>query len=246
MSGPEVSIIIPAYNSAKYINKAIYSALAQSIEKEIIIIDDNSQDDLVSKLKDYDFAKDTIKYIKNQVNVGVAEARNIGVDASTGKYIAFLDADDWWIDTKLKRQLELISLKKAAFSYTAREIFNDNGTSTGKIVCTKEEITYKSLLYHNCVACSSVLLKRDIALRYPMKSSDVHEDYLTWLRILKDGNSAYGLNEPLLCYRLSKNGKSRNKVKSAKMTFGVHRKLGRNCGEAFFYTASHLLHNIFR
>lgn len=246
MSEPEVSIIIPAYNSTKYIEQAINSALAQDIDKEIIIIDDNSQDDLSSKLKDYGFIKDTIKYIKNEVNVGVAEARNIGVEASTGRYIAFLDADDWWIETKLKRQLELITLKKAAFSYTARELFKDDGTSTGKIVRTKEEVTYKNLLYHNCVACSSVLIKRDVALRYPMKSSDVHEDYLTWLRILKDGYLAYGLNEPLLCYRLSENGKSRNKLKSAKMTFGVHRELEKNWGEAFFYTASHLLHNIFR
>lgn len=240
---PLVSVIIPVYNGEQYIRKAIDSVLVQEIPLEILIIDDCSTDNLERVIQDYQ-KRHSIKYFKNAVNLGVAETRNIGVKKACGKYIAFLDADDWWMPNKLEKQIELMTQKRCAFSYTARQIASDDGTLTSKIIEIEEEVKYNNLLYHNCIACSSVLMIREVALRYKMEHSDLHEDYLTWLRILKDLGVAYGINQPLVAYRQSKKSKASNKLKSAKMTYGVYRILEIGRIKALLYTSSHLLHGI--
>ncbi|ROR31479.1 teichuronic acid biosynthesis glycosyltransferase TuaG [Mobilisporobacter senegalensis] len=245
MEKPKVSVIIPAYNCSQYIEKAIESVLSQNVPLEIILIDDNSQDNLGQVIEKY-MKLDNFIYLKNETNIGVAEARNRGVQIATGDYIAFLDADDWWRPDKLIKQINLMKQKKYVLCFTAREIVNEDGITTGKIIHVQDEINYNNLLYHNGIACSSVILKRDVALKNPMKYSHLHEDYLAWLTILKKHGKACGLDEPLLLYRLSNNGKSRNKLKSARMTYGVYRvmKIGRI--KAFFLMSSHLLHGIIK
>lgn len=245
MKNPIVSVIIPAYNCSKYIEKAIESILSQDMPLEIIIIDDNSQDNLGQAIGKY-LILENFLYIKNEKNLGVAESRNRGVQIATGDYIAFLDADDWWKEDKLIKQIDLMIKKDCVLCFTARELVNEDGITTGKVIHVQDEINYDSLLYHNCIACSSVVLKREVAIRNPMKYSHLHEDYLEWLTIMKQYGKAFGIDEPLLAYRLSKNGKSRNKLKSAKMTYGVYRamKIGRI--KALFLMCSHLLHGIIK
>ncbi len=245
MINPEVSVVIPAYNSAEYIGKAIDSALRQNVSLEVIVINDNSSDNIEQVLSKYKDNKNFI-YIKNEANVGVAKARNIGVNIAKGNYIAYLDADDWWEEEKLKKQLNLIKEKNCVLCYTARELVDERGLSTGKIVHVKNSVSYNQLIYHNSISCSSVLVKKEAALNYPMEFSEYHEDYITWLKILKLYGQAYGVNEPLLKYRLSKKGKSRKKISSAKMTFGVYRVMGMNKVKALVYTCSHLLHGIIK
>ena len=186
------------------------------------------------------------KYILicNAKNKGVAYSRNRGIQKAKGQYIAFLDADDYWREDKLAKQLSLLQEKKALLCYTGRRIILEDGAETDKIIGVNEEITYDMLCHHNEISCSSVLMKRTIAKELRMEHDDVHEDYLMWLRFLKKYKVAFGINEPLLYYRLSENGKSRNKVESAKMTYGVHRYMKKGRAEAFFYMCSHLFHAI--
>lgn len=238
-----VSVIIPAYNCSKYIQKAIESVLIQSVPLEIIVIDDCSQDDLGHAIEQY-IKLDNFIYLKNKKNLGVAESRNRGVSISKGEYIAFLDADDWWKSDKLIKQIKFMKNHHCVLSYTAREIVNENGVATGKVIHVHDEINYDKLLYHNSIACSSVVLARNIAIENPMKHSHLHEDYLAWLSILKKHEKAYGIDEPLLLYRLSKNGKSRNKIKSAKMTYGVYRVMKISRLRALFLMCSHLIHGL--
>lgn len=87
-------------------------------------------------------------------------------------------------------------------------------------------ISYQDLLTQNMINCSSVLLRRDVALAYPMSHEKYHEDYLTWLRILKKYHFACGISDPLLNYRMSNTGKSGSKISSAYKTFMVYRVLG--------------------
>lgn len=242
---PEVSVIIPVYNSSQYIKKAIDSVLVQNITYEIIVVDDNSSDNLHQEIATYESLPNFI-YIKNPQNMGVAISRNIGVKNAKGRFIAFLDADDWWQPDKLTKQISLIKERDCALCYTARKLYTEEERSINKIIFIKDKVDYNELLLHNTISCSSVLMKREIAIQYPMEHSKYHEDYITWLRILKGGNIAYGINEPLLNYRLSKNGKSRNKIKSARMTFGVYRILGMNMLRALGFTCSHLAHSIIK
>lgn len=101
-------------------------------------------------------------------------------------------------------------------SCTARELMTPQGELTGRIIPVKEEITYRDLLHHNSINCSSVVLKTEVAKNYPMEHDDSHEDYITWLKILQKYKKACGIREPLLKYRLSNQGKSGNKLQSAR------------------------------
>ncbi|MBE6692222.1 MAG: glycosyltransferase family 2 protein [Ruminococcaceae bacterium] len=220
-----VSVVIPAYNSANTIVDAIRSALKQSVSLEVIVIDDCSTDNICEKISIFE-SDARFKYVRNRANLGVAKSRNLGVSLAQGEYVAFLDADDYWVDRKLEKQIELIRKTDAVICATARELINPDGTSTGRIIPVDVKISYKDLLKHNSINCSSVLIKTDVAKEFPMHNDDCHEDYIMWLEVLSKYGYACGINEPLLKYRLSNKGKSGSKLKSAKMTFKVYRYMG--------------------
>ena len=236
---PLVSVIIPVYNGAKYIEKAILSALMQEIPLEIIVIDDCSTDDLAQMLQKSGY-RQFIRYIRNHQNQGVATSRNTGVAAAGGEYIAYLDADDWWRRGKLKAQIALMKDKECVLSYTARELVSQDGKPLQKIIGVKETVDYRQLLYHNMIPCSSVVMKRQVALKFPMRRSDLHEDYLQWLSVLSRYEVAYGINQPFLCSRMTEGGKSRNKWKSIYMTYGVYREMGIGRLRSAWYLLWHL------
>lgn len=245
MIKPIVSVIIPAFYCSDYIEMALESVLKQRVPLEILVISDAQDDKLDNIMEKYCQLKNVI-YLKNNVNLGVAETRNIGVRASSGEYVAFLDADDWWKPNKLEKQLLLLERTESVLCYTGRELVNDDGSKCGKIIHVKERINYQQLLRHNSIVCSSVMIRKNVLIEFPMKCSKLHEDYITWLSILEKYKYACGINEPLINYRLSKGGKSRNKIKSAQMTFGVYRYLGYSRWKAFLLTNSHLLHGIIK
>ncbi|MFA9463366.1 MAG: glycosyltransferase family 2 protein [Velocimicrobium sp.] len=238
-----ISVIIPCYNAAKYIEQAIESVLKQDIEKEIIIIDDCSIDHTANILQNY-LVQENVTIHTNVQNLGVAASRNLGVKLARGEYIAFLDADDYWAEDKLKKQIKELQKGNGVFSYTARRLITEDGEVMNKVIPVHTICTYEMLVRHNEITCSSVLMKKEIATEFLMKHDNVHEDYLTWLRVLKKYGAACGINEPLLNYRLSENGKSRNKIKSAKMTYGVHRYMGDGKWKSFRYTLFHLLEGL--
>lgn len=241
----EVSVIIPAYNCAGLISQAIDSALRQEVPLEVIVIDDGSGDNLDEVMEAYR-DNPVLSYIKNEKNLGVSGTRNKGVSLAKGKYVAFLDADDYWADGKLQKQLACMKEKNVVLSCTARELMTPEGELTGRVIPVREEITYAYLLHHNSINCSSVVLKTEVAKAYPMCHDDSHEDYLTWLRILQKQKRACGIPEPLLKYRLSNQGKSGNKIQSAKMTFLVYRYLGFGYLKSCYYFALYALHGVWK
>lgn len=220
-----MSVIIPAYQCAGTIGKAIDSALAQEVPAEVLVLDDQSRDGLEEALAPYR-SRPEVRYFRNERNLGAAGSRNRGVQLARGKYVAFLDADDWWERGKLKKQLALIRDSGAVLCSTGRELVTPEGRLTGRVIGVRQEITYRSLLLHNCINCSSVVLRTDVAREFPMEHEDSHEDYITWLRILKKYGRAVAVNEPLLKYRLSSTGKSGSKLQSAAMTYQAYRYVG--------------------
>ena len=245
MNRPLVSVIMPVYNGEKYIKRAVESVYEQGISLELLVIDDGSTDGTEEVLSAYEGRED-FRYIKNKENMGAARSRNWGVKASKGKYIAFLDADDWWEEGKLEAQVETMELTGCDICSTGRELMQPDGHTTGKYIPVKERITYHDLLKHNSINCSSVLLRREDALAFPMEHDDSHEDYITWLRILKRGGFAAGINKPYLKYRLSEGGKSRNKLKSAAMTYQVYRYVGYGPVKSLFFFVSYAVHGVWK
>lgn len=132
------------------------------------------------------------------------------------------------------KQLRLIKEKEAVLCYTARKLYSHRGKDLKRIIHVQESSTYQELLYGNSIVCSSVLIRRDILIKLPMEHDEYHEDDMLWLKCLKKYKRAYGIDEALVCYRLSTNGKSRNRIRSARMTYGMHRCMGMNRLEAFF------------
>lgn len=235
MEKPDVSVVMPAYRCAGTIRQAIDSALAQDVSLELIVIDDEPGSGIAEILEEYkkiceaafpQGSAKIIRYVRNEKNLGAAASRNRGVELAAGKYIAFLDADDWWAPGKLTAQIALLEQSGAVLCCTARELATSRGKLTGRVIPVPEEITYRRLLRHNCINCSSVLLRAEVMKQFQMEHEDSHEDYLLWLQILKKYQRACGINEPLLKYRQSSSGKSGNKLKSAAMTYTVYRYAG--------------------
>src|SRR5699024_3826925 len=103
---PLVSIIMPAYNSKKYLEEAIHSVIKQTYKNwELLIVDDCSKDNTLEILKNYSSQDHRIKYSTLEENSGPAVARNQAIDMANGSYIAFLDSDDLWFENKLEKQL---------------------------------------------------------------------------------------------------------------------------------------------
>lgn len=223
----EVTAIIPAYNAENYVEEAILSVLGQTEKCKLIVVDDASKDGTLSIAKKYNAEyPDQIQIIEKTQNEGVSAARNDAVRMADTDFVAFLDADDWWSQDKIELQLALVREKGVLACYSGRELMNEDGASSQKIVRVPESISYKELLKGNVIPCSSVLIKRDVALQYPMEHDELHEDYITWLMMLKNNVSFVGIDKPLLKSRLSDDGKSRNKWKSAIMTYKVYRHIG--------------------
>lgn len=245
MSRPLVSVIMPAYNCIATVGAAINSALVQEVPLEVIVVDDCSPQDLTEVLAPYR-EDPRVKILRNETNLGAAGSRNVGVAAATGEYIAFLDADDIWAPEKLQKQLALIREKDSVLCATARELMTPEGELTGRVIPVKETITYKELLKHNSINCSSVLMKAEVAKAFPMEHEDSHEDYILWLKILQKYGFACAVNEPLLRYRLSNTGKSGSKLHSAKMTFKVYRYMGFGTVSACLLFASYAFHGVMK
>lgn len=242
----KVSVVMPAYNAARYIEAAIRSVLCQTwTDFELIVIDDCSKDataEIVQRLAEED---DRIVLLKNARNSGASASRNAGIFYAKGEWIAFLDSDDLWKKDKLAKQLALLeSHGDAVLGYTASAFMDEDGRMYSYVLEAEAETTYAGLLRRNLLSCSSVMVKREVMVRYPMGGDGMHEDYAAWLLILREARCAYGLNEPLLIYRVRKGSKSGNRMNSAKMLFRSYRYVGYSAVRAGIMTLRYAKHSI--
>ena len=245
MEKPLVSVIMPAYRCADKISLSIDSALCQNVPLEILVINDCSPDNLDEVMARYRDVPEVV-YIKNEQNLGAAQSRNRGVSMARGDYVAFLDSDDLWEPGKLKKQLAALEESGAVLCATGRELLTPDGKRTGRTVPVQEEITYRDMLKHNSINCSSVLIRTEVAREFPMHHEDSHEDYIMWLEILTKYHKAVGINEPLLLYRTSNTGKSGSKLHSARMTFRVYRYMGFGPVKSLACFCSYAIHGVYK
>lgn len=223
-----VSVVMPAYNAEKTIGESIESVLNQTHQCfELIIVDDGSTDASLKIAFEYGRKNSKIRVIRNMGNLGVAESRNNAIQVANYNWIAFLDSDDMWEPTKLEKQLDIVSrYPSCSICYTGSAFMDANGNRLQYVLPIPEKITYEELLKQNLISCSSVLAKKQALLQYPMPSTVlIHEDFATWLQILRNEPFAIGITEPLLIYRLSATSKSGNKLIAAKMQWRTYKHL---------------------
>jgi glycosyltransferase involved in cell wall biosynthesis len=202
----KVSVIIPTYNRAKFIQSAINSVLNQTFQDyEIIIVDDGSIDNTESIVKR--FSCENIKYIRHNGNKGEAESRNTGVKNSKTELIAFLDDDDEWLPEKLQAQIELMNQfgKQVGCIYTGFiEIDTDNGSILGKSVPQKRGDIYDDLLIENCVYTpSTVLVRSECFKNVGLFDTNIKfgTDYDMWIRISREYQFEC-IRDPLVKYNV--------------------------------------------
>lgn len=239
-----VSVVIPAYNCGATICQAVDSALMQDVPLEVLVIEDLSESDLSDLMQERYGDEPRVRYLPNETRLGVAQTRNRGVQLAQGAYVAFLDADDFWVENKLKKQLDLMEKTGCVLCSTARELMDEKGKRSGHVIAVDEEYSYKTLLKNNQINCSSVLIKTEVAREFPMRHDEGHEDYITWLSVLKKYEKGCGVNEPLLLYRVSSSGKSGSKLHSAKMTYQTYRYMGFGPLKAGWYFVNYAFYGV--
>ncbi|MGO9245442.1 MAG: glycosyltransferase family 2 protein [Verrucomicrobiia bacterium] len=188
MTSPLVSVVIPTYNYGRYICETVESALGQTYSPiEIIVVDDGSTDDTRECLAAYG---DRIRYIHQQ-NRGLSAARNTGIQAAQGKFVALLDSDDLWLPDKLERQVTVgIHQPDIGLVATDRFAIDETGRRLDYVAesCSRDgfcELTARDLLEFAAFSPSSVLARRDCLLM--MGGFNVGltavEDMEMWVRI---------------------------------------------------------------
>lgn len=235
---PRVSVVMPAYNSARYVADAIESVLAQTVpEWELLLVDDASTDGTGTILARYARMDNRIRCFSMLENRGAAHCRAFGVAQASGDWVAFLDSDDLWLPDKLEKQLAFACRNRTAkLIFTGTAFLPDGAPAPGR--CWQrvpERVCYRALLRQNVIPCSSVLVRRSCLRDVTVERTDIHEDFSAWLQILCREPYAYGVNEPLVVYRVSRASRSGDKWAAAAMTFRTYRAAGLSKGRAAFY-----------
>lgn len=225
MTTDKVSIIVPVYNAAAYLEETIKSVCGQSYENwELLLVDDCSTDKSRELIIDMAAKEGRIRPVFQPKNYGAAEARNAGIREASGAYIAFLDADDIWKPEKLERELDFLKKKDAAFVFCGYEFADENAVGTGKIVRVPKTLSYKQALGNTTIFTSTVLLDVEKLGKELIQMPNVKsEDTATWWKILRNGYTAYGLDENLVYYRRSAGTLSSNKLEAIKRIWRLYR-----------------------
>lgn len=228
MIEPLVSIITPAYNSERFIEETINSVLGQTYRNwEMIIVDDCSTDktcEIVTKLSLVD---SRIKLIKKNENSGAATSRNIALENSNGRFIAYLDADDIWLSDKLTKQVKFMIDNNYGFSCCSYEVIDSDGNSKNKFIKMKDKVDYMGFLCNNLLQTVGMMadlkiVNRDTLIMPQMRR---RQDAATWLQVLKSGFQCYGMKEILAQYRRVEGSLSSNKAKAVTGVWYLYREI---------------------
>jgi glycosyltransferase involved in cell wall biosynthesis len=186
---PLISIVIPTFNHANYLSKALKSVLHQTYTNwEAIVIDNHSTDDtgkVIDKFNDH-----RIKYLKIKNNGVIAKSRNIGIKSAKGDWVAFLDSDDLWTNDKLKTCIESINNQVDLIYHDLEVTSNRRTFFKGKINKTrqlKKPVLIDLLVNGNGISNSSVIVRKKILIKIGLMDENKEliaaEDYNTWLKI---------------------------------------------------------------
>ena len=177
-------------------------------------------------IKKYSEEDERIKVVDSKENVGVVAARNKLIEIATGEFIAFLDADDYWKQNKLEKQIKFMRKNNALISCTEYTRVTEDEKEINDIII-KEIITYEDMLKNNYLGCLTVIYNANKLGKRYFKERKKNEDYVLWLEIVKETKIIFGLKENLAFYRVLNNSRSSNKIKVAKDRWEVYRKIER-------------------
>lgn len=187
-----VSIVMPSYNTGQFIAESIKSVLAQTYTNwELIIVDDCSDDNTDYVVETF-LTDSRIRYIKNERNSGAAVSRNRALREAKGKWIAFLDSDDLWMSSKLKKQISFMEENNYIFTYTDYMI-HQHGKWLPYVYTGPNVITRRKMYDYCYFSTITVMYDREKIGLIQIENLRKNNDYAMWLQIIEKCN----------CYRFS-------------------------------------------
>ena len=225
MESPIVSVIIPTFNSEKFISAAILSVQNQSYTNwEIILFDDCSTDATLTIVSELALNDDRIKCSKLSKNSGTGVARNAALAVAKGKYIAFLDADDLWKSNKLELQITFMQTNNLPFTFSFYDCINEEGKPLNKRVEAPLNLSYRQLFFCNYIGNLTAIYDVNYFGKIPISPIRKRQDWMLWLTVLKKVKVAHPVPESLAYYRIRDNSISTSKFDLIKYNFAVYRK----------------------
>lgn len=222
---PLVSVIMPAYNAALFIEEAIASVQAQTVaDWELLVIDDCSSDNTCKIVEEISAKDSRVKLLINEKNMGAAGSRNRGLDIFRGKYVALLDSDDYWYPQMLEKMIARAEETKADIIYCSYELVDEQGVKVCNDFLVPDATTFRESIVRSVITCSTVLVTGELAKNNRFPVNMYHEDIAMWFQILREGGTARGVQEVLAAYRQRSNSKTANKLKSAGRRWIIYRK----------------------
>lgn len=219
-----VSILTPTYNTEKFIRATIESVQNQTYQNwEMILVDDASTDNTVGIIEEFVKKDSRIKLFKLPENRGNGFARNAALEKATGKYIAYLDADDLWYPEKLEKQIQFLKANNLYFTFSFYDSIDEVGNDLNRRVESPNPLTYKQLFFCNYVGNLTAIYDAEYFGKIKLESSEKRQDWRIWLKILKQLKTVKAVPESLAFYRIRKDSISSSKFKLIKHNFGVYR-----------------------
>ena len=243
-----VSIIMPSYNTAKYIGESIESVQRQTYQNwELIIVDDCSTDNTDEVVKSY-LSDERINYFKNEKNSGAAVSRNRALREAKGKWIAFLDSDDLWMPEKLKKQISFMEKNGYHFSYTNYAEIDTEDNRNGITVTGPKKITKTGFFNYCWPGCLTVMYDDETVGLIQIADIKKNNDYAMWLKVCRKAD-CYLLDEELALYRRGRAGSV--STHSIKTMIGWHYRLyreaeGQNPIVAVFNTGRNMVFGYYK
>lgn len=242
----EVSVIIPTFNSSKYLEGTLRSVLSQTYNNyEVIIVDGGSTDGTLKIVKNLQRSYATIKLINNKNDQGPAHSRLVGIQIATGTFVAFLDSDDLWNSSKLELQVAFMLSHSLDFTFTDYKKMTDDGVVLPGVISGHDKNNFRQYLGRRGIANSTVMIRRSvIGDTWDGKISKSHgEDTLWWLLLMQHGGvSAIRVPHCLAIYRIAANGLSRKVIKNQLTVWDSYtRDLGLSKPAALFYYVTYIL-----
>jgi glycosyltransferase involved in cell wall biosynthesis len=226
MTPPLVSVIVPAYNYARYLSDALASVCDQTYQRwECIVVDDGSTDDTAEVAAKWAKSDDRFRLIRHFMNKGLPAARNSGVDASRGALIQFLDADDRLLTEKLVRHVRFLEEHpETGVVYSEAGFFRDadperltpslHGTLSRSIMARVHGDAWEKLQHYNVMPVACAMLRREAFTPFNEACTSGYEDWDFWLRCAASGVrfDFTGGDEPLVAIRAHRRSESRNTI----------------------------------
>ena len=230
-----VSIITPVFNRQEFLDECVQSILNQSFKNwELILIDDCSTDASVKMIKNYVASDKRIKAYFFNKNVGAGVARNKGIEISTGRFIAFLDSDDYWHKEKLNKQIEFMLERNIGFSYTY-SIKLDKNDEASRVLLPPKNVNSFALRFNNYIKTPTAIYDTKRIGKIFMPNFRKRQDWGLWFNILEKTKKAYCLSVPLAYFRTSNDSLSKNKLNLLRENFNFYRiHLNKNSVVSFF------------